>query len=174
MAKPLGPKSSLIRDAIKANPKVGNTELAKMINSSPARKEDRIRVEPNDIAKQRQALKKAKPSANQAGSKNGRRKANGRKGGRPRAAATASAQGRTAAKGAAAGGPVDLLDRVFGLAQECGGFGALKQHLRHHDDGALQIVKVVGNATGQLPEALQLAAAKVVFVGEFEICDVNT
>src|SRR5262249_6601393 len=118
MAKPLGPKSSLIRDAIKANPKVGNTELAKMINSSPARKEDRIRVEPNDIAKQRQALKKAKPSANQAGSKNGRRKANGRKGGRPRAAATASAQGRTAAKGAAAGGPVDLLDRVFGLAQE--------------------------------------------------------
>src|SRR5262249_36855358 len=68
MAKPLGPKSSLIRDAIKAHPKVGNTELANMINSSPARKEDRIRVEPNDIAKQRQAMKKLNPRASQGGS----------------------------------------------------------------------------------------------------------
>src|SRR5262249_4692180 len=123
---PLGPKSSLIRDAIKAHPKVGNTELANMINSSPARKEDRIRVEPNDIAKQRQAMKKLNPRASQGGSKNGRRKAKGRRRGRPRAAATASAQGQTVANGPAAG-PVDLLDRVFRLAQECGGFGSLKR-----------------------------------------------
>jgi hypothetical protein len=29
MAKPLSPKSRLIRDAIKAKPKMGNTDLAK-------------------------------------------------------------------------------------------------------------------------------------------------
>ena len=31
MAKPLGPKSMLIREAIKAHPKLGNKELAEML-----------------------------------------------------------------------------------------------------------------------------------------------
>ena len=43
MSKPLGPKSLLIRDAIKAHPHMGNTELAELINSSDARKDDKIR-----------------------------------------------------------------------------------------------------------------------------------
>jgi hypothetical protein len=70
-------------------------------------------------------MKKAAPKAGQTSSKSGRHKADGRKGDRPRARATASAQGQSAAS--SAGGPVDLLEKVFGLAKECGGFGALKR-----------------------------------------------
>jgi hypothetical protein len=59
MAKPLGPKSILIRDAIKNNPDLGNTEIAQLINGSDERKKDKIEVKPGDIAAQRQAMKKA-------------------------------------------------------------------------------------------------------------------
>ena len=58
MAKPLGPKSRLIREAIKAHSNMGNTELAELINASDARKEDRLEVTANDIAQQKTALKK--------------------------------------------------------------------------------------------------------------------
>ena len=57
MAKPLGPKSRLIRAAIGANPDQGNTELADMLNGAADRKTDKIKVTANDIAQQRQALK---------------------------------------------------------------------------------------------------------------------
>src|ERR1700681_1319089 len=36
---------------------MGNTELAEFINSSDARKEDKIEVKANDIAQQKQAMK---------------------------------------------------------------------------------------------------------------------
>ena len=58
MAKPLGPKSRLIRDAIAAHPSLANKELAAFINKSPARKEDGIEVTPIDVAQQKQAMKK--------------------------------------------------------------------------------------------------------------------
>jgi hypothetical protein len=126
MAKPLGPKSSLIRDALKAHPGVGNKELADMINSSPARREDRIVVRPADVAQQKQAMKKSARGAGRAAAKNGRRKSTGRKGGRPRASTASTPQARPAA--APAGGSlVDLLEKVFDLAKACGGFGALKR-----------------------------------------------
>jgi hypothetical protein len=42
MAKPLGPKTLLIREAIRANPDVKNKALAGLINASDARAQDKI------------------------------------------------------------------------------------------------------------------------------------
>jgi len=129
MAKPLGPKSLLIRDAIKAHPKMGNTELAELINSSDARQEDKIKVKPGDIAQQKQAMKKAgdapAPAATgESGKKKGRR-------GRPRradaqASTALAAQPRPAAASPSAS-PVDLIDKALDLALQCGGLAALKK-----------------------------------------------
>jgi hypothetical protein len=44
MAKPLGPKSLLICHDIKAHSNMGNKELVELMNSSDARKEDKIEV----------------------------------------------------------------------------------------------------------------------------------
>ena len=66
MAKPLGPKSVLIRDALSAHPRTGNTALAALINGSDARREDKIAVKPGDVAQQRKALKKARGGAKAA------------------------------------------------------------------------------------------------------------
>src|SRR4051794_17552463 len=104
MAKPIGPKTTLIRDAIKAHPDKSNKELAELINNSPARADVKIKVTPNDIAQQKQNLKEAAkkagangaaaapepasapattPAASAAKSANGRKKG---KGGRPKGA----------------------------------------------------------------------------------------
>jgi hypothetical protein len=75
MAKPLGPKSLLIREAIKNNPDLGNTALAELINRSDTAQKDKIKVTGNDIAQQRQALKKlgeAAPAKKGAGKKGGK------------------------------------------------------------------------------------------------------
>ena len=122
MAKPLGPKSTLIRQAIKSNPDLGNAEIAHLINGSDEAKKGKIEVKPADVAQQKQAMKKAgetltAPTAD-GGKKQGRRKGV-RRGGRKAAAPRAQAQG--------SGNPAELLDRVFGLAQECGGIGTLKR-----------------------------------------------
>jgi hypothetical protein len=128
MAKPLGAKSIIIRDAIKAHPKKGNTEIAELINDSHDRMDDKIKVTPQDIAQQKQALKKAggeaaapTPAAKPAPS--GQAKG---KGGRPRKAATAAATPVPRAAVASAG-PVDLIDKTLDLAQQAGGVAALKR-----------------------------------------------
>jgi hypothetical protein len=116
MAKPLGPKSSLIRDAINAHPDKAPKELAEMINASPARKEDRIKVKRAEISQQKQLMKKAGkgPAAKApARAKAGRRPA-------------APAAARTKAPAATAS-PVELLDKVFDLARESGSITALKR-----------------------------------------------
>jgi hypothetical protein len=117
MAKPLGPKSALIREAIQANPGVGNGELAEKINSSEAAREAEIEVTSADVAQQRQRLKTV------GGGKKGKGKA------APKKAARAAGNGRTSAPPAPArqAGLVELLDRVFSLAQECGGLPELKR-----------------------------------------------
>jgi hypothetical protein len=121
MAKPLGPKTLLIRDAITDHPDMGNKALAEMINGSAARKQDKIEVSANDIAQQKQAMKKAGAApvevaeAPAPAKKRGRPKGARRK---PRAVAVASP--------APSASPVDLLNRVFGLAQDCGGVAGLK------------------------------------------------
>src|SRR5690349_7458374 len=116
MAKPLGPKSLLIRKAIEALPDKGNTEHAALLSAAPERKTDKIKVTAQDVAAQKQAMKKlgiAKasgaaavpaPAAKLAG--NGRRKP-GRKSGRNAAATAPAAAPRPTA--AAYGSPVDLI-----------------------------------------------------------------
>lgn len=126
MAKPLGPKSLLIRDAIRSHPKLGNTELAELINGSDARKEDKIKVTAQDIAAQKQAMKKAGETV-PAATGGGR----GKKGGRRRAASQpatgAAAQPRPAAAAAPSASPVDLIDKTLDLAAQAGGVAALKR-----------------------------------------------
>jgi hypothetical protein len=129
MAKPLGPKSILIRNAIQANPAKGNTEIATMLMDAEERMDDKIKVTAQDVATQRQAMKKAgatqvpaaaaQPAEKAAG--NGRRKP-GRKPGRKPAAAAPGA-----ASTAAAANPVDLIDRTLALAQDCGGVEQLRR-----------------------------------------------
>jgi hypothetical protein len=131
MAKPLGPKSLLIRDAIKAHPKMGNTELAELINGSDARKEDKIEVKPGDIAQQRQAMKKVRELPKPAAAGNSGGKKGGRKGSRRAAARQPSpapaSEPRPAPAAAPSAGPVDLIDKTLDLAQQCGGMAALKK-----------------------------------------------
>jgi hypothetical protein len=57
MAKPLGAKSRLIREAIHKNPNKGNTELAEMLSASADRAADKLTITAQDVAAQRQALK---------------------------------------------------------------------------------------------------------------------
>jgi hypothetical protein len=116
MAKPLGAKSRLIRDAITAHPKTGNTALAKLINGSDARKEDKIEVTASDVNQQKQAMKSlAKgPKAKAAGATE-----KAPKPAQKPNAAPAPSKGHTA--------PADLLDNVYLLAQQCGGLNELKR-----------------------------------------------
>src|SRR5262249_27985520 len=117
MAKPLGPKSLLIREAIKNNPKKGNTEIAELLNDAEERMDDKIKVTAQDVAAQRPAIKKAgkpapaataapaAPATKPAG--NGRRK-----GGKPQ-----KAPARTQAA-QAAGNPVDAARDVKALVEK--------------------------------------------------------
>ncbi len=119
MAKPLGPKSILIREAIHASPRAGNKKLAEMINSSEARKDDGIEVTAADVALQRKLLKKAGAKAKRSG--NG---ATAKRGGTP---AAANGKAPPAAPAAAPVGVVELIDEVFSLAGKCGGLVGLKR-----------------------------------------------
>ncbi len=127
MSKPLGPKSILIREAIAAHQDLGNKDLADLINGSDARKEDKIEVTPQDIAQQKQAMKKAgvtAPAAPEAPAKGkpGRPKGSS---GQPKAAVTAAAAPRPTASASAS--PVDLIDKTLDLAAQAGGVAALKK-----------------------------------------------
>jgi hypothetical protein len=123
MAKPLGPKSQLIRKAITANPGKGNTELAEMLSAAPERKADKIKVTAQDVATQRQAMKK--PGAQKAPSAASATKPSAKKPGRKPGRKPAVAAPRDTS--APVSSPVDLIDRTLALAQECGGVGQLKR-----------------------------------------------
>jgi hypothetical protein len=124
MAKPLGPKSFLIRNAITAHPGKTPKEIADLLNDADERMDDKIKVTPNDVSQQKQAMKKPgaqkAPAAAKKPSGNGRRKP-GRKPGRKPAAAAPRASS------AAAANPVELIDSTFALAQQCGGIQQLKK-----------------------------------------------
>jgi hypothetical protein len=115
MAQPLGPKSILIREAILAHPDKGNTELAAFLSDADERKKDKIKVTAQDVASQKQAMKKAgiEPPA-----------AEGKKRGRKPGSKVAMMAPRPVA---ASSSPVDLIDKTFALAQECGGIEQLKR-----------------------------------------------
>jgi len=108
-------KSILIRQVIKDNPNLGNTELADRINSSDAAKRDKIQVKSGDIAAQKQAMKKGGGSATAAASKTG---GNGRKKGakkdKPAAQPTASA------KKADGSSPLEVARQVKELCERYG------------------------------------------------------
>ena len=59
MAQPLGPKSILIREAIIAHPDKGNTELAAFLNDADERMDDKFKITAQDVAAQKQAMKKS-------------------------------------------------------------------------------------------------------------------
>jgi hypothetical protein len=134
MAKPLGEKSRVIRTAIAANPKKGNKELAKTLNDSPDRAGDKFTFTPEDVAKQKQAMKKpgaqkvseegapAAASATASAQPAKTRKKPGRK---PKAAAPANGASPPVRK--AQPSPADLLDNVYLLARQCGGLNELKR-----------------------------------------------
>src|SRR3984957_5268450 len=107
MAKALGAKSRLIREAITKHPDMGNKTLAEMLNDADERMDDKIKVTANDVAQQKQAMKKAgvpAPAAPAEAKKRGRPKGSVNA---PRATAPPAAPPPTAAS------PVDLIDKVF-------------------------------------------------------------
>ena len=116
MAQPLGPKSILIREAIIAHPDKGNTELAAFLSDADERKKDKIKVTAQDVASQKQAMKKAgiEPPAAEG-------KKRGRKPGTKVAATVATRPTPAPAT------PLDLIDRPFAPAHERGGIGELKR-----------------------------------------------
>jgi hypothetical protein len=124
MAKPLSPKSKLIREALKANPNLGNADLARQINSSDARKEDKIKVTATDVGNQKQALKAMNATA--------RKKAKSPK---PATSVAASKPQAAHASTAKAANPVELIDRVFDLAGQCGGLAQLKKLVDRISEG---------------------------------------
>jgi hypothetical protein len=108
----------MIREAIQASPRAGNSDLADKINASDAAKQAGIEVTTTEVSQQRQRMNK--------GGKKGKGKGKGKAAAKK--AAQAAGNGRTADTKAPArqAGPVELIDRVFSLAQECGGLKALK------------------------------------------------
>jgi hypothetical protein len=96
----------------------------------PYRRDDKIKVTAQDVAAQRQAMKKPGATKAPAGTAveaqaakpvgNGRRKP-----GRKPAAVAQAAPPRPIAAGS--GSAVDLIDKTFAQAQECGGMAELKR-----------------------------------------------
>src|SRR5262245_43000234 len=116
MAKPLGEKSRIIREAITANPKLGNTKVAALLNGHDDRKKDKLEFKAQDVAQQKVAMKKA------AGVPARRRKRKATVKPAP-SGATAALKVPTAYEQQ---NPAALVERVFALARDCGGMGALK------------------------------------------------
>jgi hypothetical protein len=81
-------------------------------------------VTANDVARQRQAMKKAGAAPAASTAKPGKKKP-GKKAGRKPAAKPAAAAAPS--KPAAHRGPVELIDRLFELADDAGGMAALKR-----------------------------------------------
>jgi hypothetical protein len=115
MAKPLSEKSKLIREAIEANPGLGNTEVATLLNGHEGRKKDKLGFKAGDVANQRVALKKA------SGQPPAKRNA-GRRMTRASTPPTAAVPMPPVAVG-----PLEIIERVFALADAVGGMGALKR-----------------------------------------------
>jgi hypothetical protein len=138
MAKPLGQKSRIIREAIQNHSDKGNTAIAEMLNASADRLDDKLSFTATDVAQQRTALKNLGKSASGAAPAPAAqesapeattaptRKRRGRKAGRKPKARTAANATPAPARPASHSRPVEVLGKVFDLAKECGGFTELK------------------------------------------------
>ena len=118
MAKPLGAKALLIREAIEKHPDKGNTAIAELLNDSNDRMDDKLKFTANDVAAQKQAIKKGSPTPAAAAPPE---KPAAKNPGRKPAAVT------VAPRAASAASPVDLIDKTLDLAQQAGGVTALKR-----------------------------------------------
>src|SRR5262249_28366122 len=107
-------KSRIIREAITANPKIGNTKIATLLNGHDDRKKDKLEFKAQDVAQQKVAMNKA------AGGTTRKRKVLVKP---APAAATATMKASTSQEHK---NPGALVERVFALARDCGGMGALK------------------------------------------------
>jgi hypothetical protein len=151
MAKPLGQKSRIIREAIHNHPDKGNTAIAEMLNDSADRLDDKLTFTATDVSQQRTALKNLGKSASGAAPAPATQEAateatpargdatpasqpeapapkrRGRKAGRkPKARTAANDAPAPAPRPAGHSRPVEVLGKVFDLAKECGGFVELK------------------------------------------------
>ena len=142
MAKPLSEKSLLIRAALAANPGVGNTALAALLNAAAERKTDKLTVSAADVNNQRQAMKaaavlasgdaeQAQPKHEGNGTPKHRKR---RRGHRTKAAAVlAAAPLATAAPAPKQLDAVEAIDNVRLLAEQVGGMGRLRQLVERLD-----------------------------------------
>jgi hypothetical protein len=133
MAKQLSLKTRVIREAISANPDKGPKAVAALVNKAEERERDGIHVTPTEVAHQKLALQKpgaAQVEAPPAPEPPVRRAAPEPEPVKPapkkrvrepilRDAPTAPAKAGMSA--------VELIDRVFALAEECGGMAQLKR-----------------------------------------------
>ena len=121
MAKTLGPKSILIRQALKDHPDKTNKELAEFLTADAARRTDKITVTAQDVAAQKQALKVA---GTMPKGKPGRKK-----GGSKATVVGSSTRSVVAPPGVTpkATNAVAVVGRVLEIAKECGGIKQLKQ-----------------------------------------------
>lgn len=115
MAKPLGEKSKLIREAITAHPRKNSKAIADLLNKAPERANDKIRVSATDVTLQRKAMSKG--SNGKAAGKPGR------KGTRAQSQETAAASVVALASTAPAQGD-DLVAAIAALKQLVGAYGA--------------------------------------------------
>ncbi len=121
-------KSQVIRDAIAENPGLSTAELVELLNDSTDRMDDKLVFTEADVASVRKSLRRRGP-AREASERAApepvaetpppQRDAPARKQPKPRQAPTPAA--------ASAASPVELIDKVFDLAKECGGFEQLKR-----------------------------------------------
>jgi hypothetical protein len=109
-------------------------EIADLLNDAEERMDDKIKVTPNDVSQQKQAMTKpgAQPAAKTAPANeaaapaekpvgNGRRKPGRKPGPKPAVAASRAAASSTSAN------PVDLIEQTLELASRAGGVAALKR-----------------------------------------------
>jgi hypothetical protein len=124
MAKPLGPKALLIRKAIHDHPDKGNTAIAELVNDSNDRMDDKIKVTANDVAAQKQAMKKGSPTPAAAepaaAAPKPARKKPGRKPGQT-AVTAAPSPARKPAAAAPQGGLADHAEAIKKAVEELGG-----------------------------------------------------
>ena len=94
---------------------MGNKEIAETLMDSNDRLDDKIKVTPQDVAQQKQQMKKAGTLPT------------GKKRGRPPGSAQPKQPATLAPATSASASPVDLIDKTIDLAQQCGGVAALKK-----------------------------------------------
>lgn len=121
MAKPLGVKARLIREALRDYPDVGNKDLAERLSA----KAEGFDIKPSDIAAQKMALKKLAAGSSEPDEEDFEEELLAAEPApEPLEVVTRTAPGHSPAKAA---DPLDLIDEVFILARKCGGIERLKR-----------------------------------------------